>query len=370
MKALVKRHFTLFFFVLLSVVVAIIYSSSFNSPFFQDDKTLLRLSLGKNWLIPIANFPYRPISQALFYLVSYKIFGNLVFGYHLILFATLVLNNFLVYKITSSLTKNSTISVLTTIIYALNLSLFANFYWVATSYFSIGALLFFAAIYFYLGTTLKHKVLAAIFMFVAVFSNELALLLPILFLAIDLWFNRLSKTLVFFIAFSIALFLLRINLSGVPTQSDYKMALTLDAFSTVRWYGIRAFNIPEGLRGTAVWGIAPFFLIFIAEVVFGSLRFLFMERWRFAKVILFSGSWFIVSALPFFFLPNHMSSYYLTMSLFGPSFLIGHSLSKVKYPFLPILCYVAMTVIGLEFLRGSHWMILKNTGPIGQFKSL
>lgn len=370
MKALLDKHLVPILVTLLSVALILIYNDSFTSPFFQDDKTLLDLSVSQNWFQPIPNFPYRPISQPLFYLLSFKLFGNFVFGYHLVLFIVLATNNLLVYKIAKLLSKNSLVAVNTTLIYALNLSLFANYYWIATSYFSIGALLFFAAIYFYIGMGFKKKLLATLFLVLAVFSNEIALVLPLLFLMIDLWLRRPIKWIGFFTTLSFALFLLRINLSGFPTHADYKMVFNAEAISTLRWYVIRGLNLPEGLRGSAVWKMMLPLVIFIAWTVYGAIKFCLVDKESFFKATLFSFTWFVISAFPFFFLPNHMSSYYLTMAIFGSAFFVSYCLSHVKHYLIPMICYLAMTLIGLEFLRGSHWMILKNTGPIGQFKSL
>lgn len=85
------------------------------------------------------------------------------------------------------------------------------------------------------------------------------------------------------------------------------------------------------------------------------------------KIILFGSAFFIFSALPFFFLPKHMSSYYLTIALFGPALIFGKSVKGRKLTILICLCYLLITILGLKFLSQTHWIILKNTGPIGKF---
>lgn len=85
------------------------------------------------------------------------------------------------------------------------------------------------------------------------------------------------------------------------------------------------------------------------------------------KLILFGGAFFVLSAMPFFFLPNHMSSYYLSMALFGPALIAGEILKGRKLIILFCLLYLLLTLLGLNFLSQTHWIILKNTGPIGKF---
>lgn len=88
---------------------------------------------------------------------------------------------------------------------------------------------------------------------------------------------------------------------------------------------------------------------------------------RNVKLILFGAAFFVLSALPFFFLPNHMSSYYLTMALFGPALIFGKFIQGKKLTILVCLGYLLLTILGLKFLSHTHWIILKNTGPIGKF---
>lgn len=85
------------------------------------------------------------------------------------------------------------------------------------------------------------------------------------------------------------------------------------------------------------------------------------------KLILFGAAFFVFGALPFFFLPNHMSAYYLTIALFGPALIAGNVIKSKKLIILFFLGYLLLTIFGLQFLSATHWIILKNTGPIGKF---
>ena len=123
----------------LILLTAAVYRDSFTSRFFQDDKILLGIARSGSPFAVIPNFPYRPVSQELFYLVSSKLFGLDPLGYHLVLFAFFAGTVILIYKLADKLLESNRKAILAAFFYALNISLFAEFFWIATSYFSIGA---------------------------------------------------------------------------------------------------------------------------------------------------------------------------------------------------------------------------------------
>ncbi len=225
-----------FIFILLTVIA--VYRDSFTSAFFQDDKILMNLSL-----TPISNFPYRPISQAIFYRISYFFFGLNPLGYHLILFAFFVGTLILIFKLAKFFLHDENKALLTVFVYALNVSLFANFYWIATSYFTIGAFFFFLTIYLYI----KKRICLTFFAWIlALGSNEIAFVLPVIFLAVNWLENSWPKwSWIFFIMLPIFLWL-RV-LIGFPQASDYTLAFDGRVIATFRWYLIRALNLPEGV---------------------------------------------------------------------------------------------------------------------------
>src|SRR3989344_62498 len=311
----------------------ILYRDSLFARFFQDDFILKNIALTRGLLEPIANFPYRPIAIQLFYNLS----DTPVF-LHMFLFFTFLAGLFYIFKITKSYT--------TVLLYAFNISLFPLFYWVATSYFSILFLEIFLGAYLYL----KNRNKPALLVFVAaLLTNELAIVFPALLVLLDFLYKNLNLKKIFpFIFLSLCYLPFRLLISPFPQVDDYKLDFSLKFFATARWYALRIFNLPEGIRNN------PLIIILFALLI--VLVLLNIKRLN-LKLLAFSVIWFFVGALPFFFLPNHMSAYYLTISLFGPMVFLAEIVKKFKPVFLTI--YIILSFLGLEFLKTSHWIILK-----------
>ena len=237
---------------------------------------------------------------------------------------------YLIYKITKS--------YFVVFLVAFNISLFPLFYWVATSYFSLAFFFVFAALYF---NSLPIFILG-------LFTNELIVVFPILYLLWSWFKNKIEIKRVFPFFLVSALYLpLRVMLVPFPKATDY--AIEIGKFiPTFRWYSLRIFNLPEGIRNQNI-----ILVLFAALVLLVILNFKNFKL----KSFIFGVSWFFVGALPFFFLPGHMSAYYLTISLFGPMVFLSDLLKKYRVLFLTI--YVLMAFLGLEFLKTSHWIILK-----------
>lgn len=303
----------------------ILYRDSFFARFFQDDFILLEIAKTRGFLEPIPNFPYRPIAIQFFYSLSRD-----PFVLHSLMFLFFLGGLYFVYK----LTKDRFVVYLL----AFNISLFPLFYWVATSYFSLAFFFVFAALYF-----------NNIFLFIlGLLTNELVVVFPILLLLWS-WFKNqinIKKLLPFFIVSAIYL-PLRVFFIPFPKAADY--AIEISKFiPTFRWYVLRVFNLPEGIRNNNLILVLFGVLVLLVMLNFKHLNF---------KLLIFGVLWFFVGALPFFFLPNHMSAYYLTIALFGPMIFLSKLIKKFKVLF--IVVYGLMAVLGLEFLKTSHWIILK-----------
>ncbi len=363
MKNWLKKNRVLLLAVVIGLICAIVYRDSFFSPFFQDDKYHLSLVNQGNPLQVIKNFPYRPISLQLFYTLGWFLFGNNVFGFHLLLFLVFVTSLVFVYKLALHFLTNPEKSLVCTFIYALNISIFANFYWVAVSYFVFAALFLFSSFYFYV--QLKKFSLVSIVLFaLALLSNEIAVVFPLILLGHKIIFNdqKFRKTLPYLIMAGLFL-VFRYFVVGLPKSPDYELTVSLQSLATLRWYILRASNLPEGVNRSQGLFIWLAWALQMGILIFSVAR----SKIQRLKIVSFAVVWFLAGALPFFFLPNHMSSYYLTISLFGTSLLTANYLENRRLIFVFCLVYLALTVFGLDYLSHTHWIILKNTGPIGKF---
>jgi hypothetical protein len=310
----------------LVIGLVILYRDVFLSRFFQDDFILLNIAKTRGLLEPIPNFPYRPLAIQFFYSISPD-----PFILHSLMFLFFLGGLYFVYK----LTKDWFVVYLI----AFNISLFPLFYWVATSYFSLAFFFVFAALYFN----------SLILFILGLLSNELVVVFPFIFLLWSWFKNKIEiKKLLPFFAVSAIYLPLRIFLIPFPQVDDYKLDFSLKFFSTARWYFLRIFNLPEGIRNNNL-----LLVLFVLLVILVLLNLKHLNL----KLLVFGFLWFFIGALPFFFLPGHMSAYYLTISLFGPILFLSKTIKKFRYLFLVI--YLLMAYFGLEFLKISHWIILK-----------
>ncbi|OGG03952.1 hypothetical protein A2W14_05810 [Candidatus Gottesmanbacteria bacterium RBG_16_37_8] len=355
-----KNHYLVILSVILLTVI--LYWPSFSSPFFQDDVVVLRSKNISNFLTTLPKNRYYPVSVQLFYSFSKSVFGLNPFGFHLILFIFSSLSLFLIFSLARKILLDDKKAYLTVFFYAFNISLFANFYWVAVSYFVFGGFFIFLSLYFYWQK--NFLTLSLISFVMALLSNELAFVYPFLLTITSWYFKKWSKSLIFFLIIGFLYILFKIFLIGFSTNTDYTLNF-FGIFSTARWYLLRAFNLPEGIKFASDRSLLILFVIFLMFLLISFYYRLKSKKIDF-RLYLFSLFWFLIGALPFFFLPMHLSSYYLTVALFGISLFFSNLLSEnPRILLLAILVYFLLTFRGLIFLSQTHWIILKNTGPIG-----
>lgn len=348
-------------FLLLLALVAFIYRDSFTSRFFQDDKLNIEMAASRNFLAVIhgANH-YRPVSVQGFYILGELVSSGNPVGYHLLEFIFFAATLAFVYKTAFLLTHNSRQSGIITFLYGVNISLFANFFWIANSQFVIGGFFFFfSLLLFYFK---KYSWLSVPVFLLGLGSNEQILSLVLVLPVISYLLKKPFPKYVYAALVVLAIFWigLKIFVFGMPTNADYMISLNPPtALATFRWYILRALNLPEGVKLTADWLFTAAWLVFLLSLIRRKVN------W---KMILVGAFWFVATLGIFIFLPNHMSAHYLTVALFGSSLIISELLVKNRILLTGALAlYLFLTIRGLDFLAHTHWIILKNTGPVGQF---
>lgn len=348
-------------FFLLLLLVIFIYRDSFASRFFQDDKLNIELAASRNFLavIPGANH-FRPVSVQGFYTLGELVSAGNPLGYHLLGFVIFAATLVLVYKTAFFFTGNPGQSSIITLLYATNISLFANFFWIANSQFIIGGFLFFLT--FLLFYHKRFFPLAIPVFLIGLASNEQILMLILVLPVISFFWKKpfAKNAFIVLCALGIIWVGLRTLLFKLPVNPDYTISLNpIVAVQTFRWYILRALNLPEGIKLTADRLFTGVWILFLFSLIRRKVN------W---KLILTGVFWFIVTLGIFIFLPKHMSAHYLTVALFGGSLIISELLPKRNMLFaVALVFYLFLTIRGLDFLSRTHWIILKNTGPIGQF---
>lgn len=320
----------------------------------------------RDLLKPIPDFHFTPVSNQLFYGLTKILFGPNPLAFHLVLFLFSSLTLLLVHQISRHLLKNNLKAYMSVFFYALNVSLFANYYWVAISYFVIGGFFFFLTVFAYIKQGIFWKLVTIAALVCAFLSNEIGYLLPAVLLLCDMYQSRFKRSWIVLAAITSVVAIIRWLLVPKPVGQNYLLAFNWQVISTIRWYLLRVFNLPEGVRFSQQPEILILFVVFILLLAIVAL-------WRFKaksyplRLTLFAAAWFLIGALPFYFLPNHMSAYYLTIALLGPALLFSELLAVKKIWLLALGVYLLLSWSGLLFLQKTHWIILKNTGPIGAF---
>lgn len=331
----------------------VIYWPSFTAPFFQDDFELL--AQRGEWFTAVPVYHYHPISNQIFYSLANNIFGSTPLGFHVALFGITVTSLLVIYFLANDLLRDRTIALLTVFFFGFNVSLFPNFYWIAISYFVFGGFFFFCTVWLFLKNSRISNFFSIIAFLAAFLSNELTIIIPAVLTLISWYRKRFSPKLIAFWVIGSLLLLFKRFVVGFSPEPVYQTHFDFAAISTFRWYLLRALNLPEGIRNGADFSVVFLTTVFIVIL---ALTAIFAKK-KNPRLLLFGLGWFLLGALPFYFLPQHMSAYYLTLALFGPAVLFAYYCRQTRLTGPAVVVYLLLTYFGLNFLSQTHWIILK-----------
>lgn len=195
-KILQKRKIQL---ALIAILAIASYINIFQNQFVIDDKTFIvswddSKSLANIPKLLAGSLPaghegvYRPI-RSLIYALYYQIFGTNPFGYHLHSLLVHLASTLLIYFISFKVTKKQTMAFIAGLLFATHPIHTETITYIASSMDVTGIVLFLAAFYLYLKTSLLLSVILATLAF---FTNETTLTLPILIMFYDWCFENLS----------------------------------------------------------------------------------------------------------------------------------------------------------------------------------
>ncbi len=364
--------------ILLIITTLIIYYPSLTHPFFQDDFLLLHLSQANSltdllhFLKPIANFPYRPLATHFFYWFLQSLFGLNYVAFHLVTLSLHFINTFLVFRLALYFTKHRHLSLFGAYIFSISATHYMTLFWIATAYFLKGTTFFLAAFLTYLAfpTSRRRRLYFAslvLFLF-GLLTLEVLLLFPLLLLLYHLLLEplpplKLLKTLFPFFLLSVIFLLIRLVFSTKPDLPDYQFVFSLQALSTLRWYLLRSFSLPEGIKFIS----SKYLHLVLAAAAFLPLLFSRLTAPsslpKLPRQLSFSILWYLLGALPFFFLPHHLSIYYLEISTVGFVLLLLFWLQpNLKNTLVSTLIIIVLPLFFLanfasvRAMQQSHWV--------------
>ncbi len=306
---------------LIALLSFLVYANTLGSDFVWDDEDFIveRFEISK-----IGNIPYffttdfwgvyRPVREA-FYALSYTIWGQNPFGYHLNAFLIHTSITILIYLIFTH-TIGSRIALSTALLFSTHPVHTEAITFITTSFDEIGVFFFFLSFYFYIGTTDRRMYAASIvFAALAFFTYEVTLTLPLTLVLYDYCFKRKTnpksgrmikniKQYIPFFGVALFYFFVRFFLIGVKARGSYRagsLYLTLLAMSKALVEYIRVTIIPLDL--TVYHDITVPSSIFEPGVLLSLFLLAFLlkislEARKRSKVVFFGIAWFFITLLP------------------------------------------------------------------------
>ena len=205
-NTLVVRHRAIGLGIILLCTV-IVYSNTFKNDFIIDDYSFI-----VDWPLiqDLGNLPeffgsnnqpkgeegvYSPI-KTFFHALNYNVWGLDPFGYHFVALIIHLLGTLLVYRISYQLASNGSVAFLCGLLFGLHPVHVEAITFLTASIDTLGIIFLFASFYFYIASQNNNRkgfaayLYSLLLAFLAIFTHELAIVLPILFLFYDLCLDQ------------------------------------------------------------------------------------------------------------------------------------------------------------------------------------
>jgi hypothetical protein len=320
---------------------------------------------------------YRPLSQQVFYWLSYRLFGMDPLGYHLLNFSVFLLACYFLYKLLFKMTSSTVIAVCSASLFCFSSVHFEHLGWVAAFTETSSILCVVLSLY---AISRGKKSTALVWYIVGLATNETVIILPFLILAYYILFDRrtikssiqstsrLWAVLVIYMALRLSVF------GGLGAKGPFAIA-----WSPIVWIKeiIHSFwaslNFNADLRNiyTSHYHWKLVIIAFVALTI-GSITFALISNKNKVtiqpRMIILGIAWFIIGLLPVLPFANNFSDYTISIGLLGlPIIMIG-IFGKTKFLFLYPLLAVCVLSISLISMYGPNGLMY-NDGYITLSKS-
>lgn len=369
---------------LLFFLVLFIFFKGISLHFFQDD--FINMYIGwiqspgdiKTLVTSFQTYPYnafRPIPYYLYGFLIINVFKLDPVITHLLMFVTHVINALLLFLLLTKLGLQRRISWIISMIYTLSPVHMGALYWWSGHYVTIGTTFFLLSLYTYTSYVQKKSiklVLVTCVLFICMlFSNESLLLAPFVYTVISKIKKRpIPKIFVATVCLiSIASFIFRSVISKFSELPDYTIGNIQEFFETAKWYGFRIVNLPEGVQNMQQSAKITIYILILCMGVL-CVYTLIQERNRLKSPFIFLGvSIFVTTMAPFFLLPNHLSSYYLSTGFIGISiiagYILGYAFISNKIFIKSISCIIFLlffitSFISVDFMNKTSWIVWRS----------
>lgn len=364
------------------VLPILVFWGSFNYYFFQDDWFILNWITNNN-LSSFFSFRsdivyWRPLSIPLYFWLSNKFFNLNPLGFHLVAFMLFFLLIFAVYKLFLILFEDKRIGISIVILYSIWPIHFISLSWLAATQYIMAPLMIVASLILLIKFSQKSDSLSIIFSyffyFLGLLSHEIVSVTPFLFLGL-LWVNKklvnLKPVLPMVVA-SIAFLVIRLNLAPIDFKNEYQVLIGSESLSSFIWYFLWSFNLPESFRelihpnlpSQSLKVLRQFWWISTSSILLFTIFFVLLlhnvkKNFKYFKYYLFGAYWFILSILPYLFIPKHAFPMYLSLAGIGILYMVAINFQKKNGILLNLFLFlwIVSALSNLQFTKATHWLI-------------
>ncbi|MAG08142.1 hypothetical protein CMO89_01610 [Candidatus Woesearchaeota archaeon] len=312
MKRIYKHIF------ILIIAVLIVYSNIFRNEFVWDDNFFI---VEREEIKDLRNIPsffaqdaeglYRPM-RTVFYAVSYALWKENPFGYHVNSVLIHIITSILVYLIILRISAKPKLSFLAALLFAVHPIHIEAVTFITANFDMLGVIFYLLAFLYYLkaeNNRFYFYIISVLFFLLGVFSNEFVVTLPLVLVCYDLLYKNLKKPTFFlkmkyyipYFIIAIGFLFIRFRLRGVFARVESYQASYFGKLFTMPQVIIRYIqllftpinlSVDHGVSIALLPGII--FFSFILLLVIG---FAFMLRKK-SKLASFSIFWFFITLLP------------------------------------------------------------------------
>ncbi len=330
--------------------VVIVFAPTLSTYFSQDDWVFLSHTYKQPFINIFDHHSeafYRPVGQQLFFWLGSNIFGLDAGGFHLLGLSVHLMNIVLLWKLLRS--KNFFLMLF----YAVNPVHFVALNWLTQV--DIEIAVSFALVSMHLLRSnlsvrqswtfldIIRKVVGFILFLFGVLSHEVVAFLPVVWW---IWFKQ-KRMAVIGLAAGLSLIAAKFLANPFSSSADYTISTSILGFiSTLKWYGLRALFIPEGVRNFPLW-------LTIGSLIPAVILVLIFRQ----KFIRGMGFYFL-GILPVLGFGSHLLAAYAIFGIALMAIELGRDNANIRPGMTMILLSVMMalsSVLFVYFSYSNHW---------------
>jgi hypothetical protein len=309
---------------------------------------------------------YRPLSQQVFYWLSYRLFGLDPLGYHLLNFTVFLLTCYFLYRLLFKITSSTVISACSASLFCFSSVHFEHLGWVAAFTETSSILCVVLSLY---AISRGKKSMALVWYIVGLGTNETVIILPLLVLAYYILFDRktiknsIKSTLGLWIVLIIYMTLRLCVFGGLGAKGVFAISRSPIVWTKEiihSFWSSLNFNVDLKNIYTSHYHwkllIITFVIISIGSILFALLS----NKNKLTiqpRMIILGITWFIIGLLPVLPFANNFADYTISIGLLGlPIIMIG-IFGKTKFLFLYPLLAISVLSISLISMYGPNGLM-------------